>query len=131
MRKIIFIVLCSLPVLSFGQIHLGRSVKEIQKEFGEAGCKVLVDKDLTIVHIKDDCVVIHRHDKKHIAKEAFIFPKNDKSLNERIQQYNKEYTVISAHLWRCCLENGSITDIELIWDEDLKTYVFLFIPLTN
>jgi hypothetical protein len=48
------------------------------------------------------------------------------ALNAQVENYNKKYVIVSETSWKAYLDGGSIMRINLVYDEENKTYFFTY-----
>ena len=132
MKKLILTVALFCATISVkSQSRLGFTSSEI---FSDVGAKYSITVDYT----KDDgdkilnCEMGQIHisycffDKSNICNAVAITPNTQGALNYFVEQYNKNYVIISPTEWRMYGNDGSISAISLIDSEESRSY-FLWV----
>jgi len=128
MKKLLFIWIALLPMLSNAQAHLGSTEAEI-KAFH-------TDKTFDTGYTDDGQKYISAYmtygtflyyfDKKTGLSSYCKQIVNDMPhfITGQIEIYNKQYEIISDTKWEAHLEGGGILTIELSYNDAYKSYVF-------
>jgi hypothetical protein len=130
MKKLLLILLAS-PLLSMAQSRIGYTEAEIRSEFSEftfetrfreSGEKFIVTNMVL-------GVMYYYFDESGHCYSCYLLPKKEK-LHAIIEKYNRDFTIISDTRWKF-YGADMIIDINMIFNQDFKSYVFVFKPLTN
>jgi hypothetical protein len=129
MKKLLFLLIVFLPILSNAQAHLGSTEKEIRDLHS--------DKTFEIGYSDDGEKYIHTfmiygtffyYFDKETGLSNFCMQIVDKMpyLNGQVEAYNKKYVIISDTKWKAYLEGGGVLNIILSYNEKLEAYVFYY-----
>ena len=127
-RTLLTILFAITSVIVFGQSRLGSTASEIKSEFWENtyNQKSGYDKDgdyyITITTPKATVTYYFKTDK--ICYLTAIIPDNQGALNFYVEQYNKQYVIVSSKQWKM-YSDGGIANIQLIYPEG-GGYYFLW-----
>jgi hypothetical protein len=129
MRKLFLIVVAFLPLLTFGQAHLGLSESEIKNKYPEKSFETDYtdegQKYISTFMIYG--TFVYYFDKETGLSSSCIQVVDELPyLNGQVEAYNKKYVIISDTKWKAYLEGGGIINIELVYKEEYKLYVFYY-----
>jgi hypothetical protein len=104
----------------FGQARLGYSIAEIKSEYWESSYNLKSgfdeDGDYYITITTESATVTHYFNSDKLCTSTFIIPDNQGALNYYVEQYNKQYVIVSSTQWKMYSNNG-IANINLIYPE--------------
>ena len=129
MKNLIIAIISLIPLFGNGQAHLGSTLTDIkvlypQKEFS---VEYTDDGSLTAQTDMPYGTFIYFFDKEtELSRLCIQLPDNMVALNAQVEIYNRKYVIVSETSWKAYLEGGGIMEIKLTYDEDLKTYVFIY-----
>lgn len=126
MKKIFLIITLLFAVISgFSQVRIGYSAEEIKEEFTgtEEGIDVRYTDDGKIYYVRDFPSVkfIYLFNEDKICHTCVVVPLTEGALNTLVENYNKNFVIISDTKWKWYNENG-IAEIELVFDAKLGTH---------
>lgn len=124
-KGIILVILAAMNLAIYAQSRLGSSFNEIKNEFSDAKYNLKTDKtDDGVLYILIETTktsVVHYFDSDLICTVSVILPDDQGTLNYIVEEYNKQYVIVSKKKWRMYTNDG-IAEIELIFSEDNNTY---------
>ncbi len=129
MKRVLFLLIIFLPLLSKGQARLGYKPSAIKAEFS-ASYYELEDGynsgNIYYISIKTSrAFVLYWFNQNKVCKMTFILPKTKMDLHYYIEMYNELYVNISDTEWRM-YEDNVIIKIKLEYSEDLGMYYFIW-----
>lgn len=126
MKKLIIALL--FPLIVNGQARLGRTESEIRADFPDREIKRDWTKQGTkyLMISLDHGVFIYYFDTKGISDFNIYVPENLTYANTQAEIYNKKYVRMSDTSWTAYLNDGAIMKIYMVYDEDLKKYIFKY-----
>jgi hypothetical protein len=116
MKKLILLVLFLIPLFGISQARLGLSLNEIYQEFLPYTPKFEYPSDgPSFMHFQTErAIVMYYFDLNNICILTAIAPSTQGDLNYYVEQYNRQYVVVSPTNWKMYSENGAISDIDLV-----------------
>lgn len=129
MKKLIFTFIVMLPLFVKAQAHLGSTLADIKAKHP--------DKEFIIEYSDDGTkyayasmyygTFIYYFDKETgLSNLCLQIPDDMTALNAQVEVYNKKYVIVSETSWKAYLDGGGIMKIELIYEEDMESYVFIY-----
>ncbi len=122
------VVFVFLQSFSWGQARLGSSAKDILEEFNESSYEREsgYTDDLTYyITIKTSrASVVYFFDSDNYCDRCIIIPEDQGALNFYVEQYNKQYVILSSKAWKMYTSSG-IANIDLVYGDD-GMYYFLW-----
>jgi hypothetical protein len=129
MKRLMFLFIVFLPILSNAQAHLGSTEKEIRdlhsdKTF-EVGYSDNGEKYICAFMIYGTFFYFFD---KETRLSNFCIQAIDKMpyLNGQVEAYNKKYVIVSDTEWKAYLEGGGTMNIELKYNEEYEKYIFYY-----
>lgn len=129
MKRLMFLFIVFLPILSNAQAHLGSTEKEIRNLHS--------DKTFEVGYTDDGEKYISAF--MYYGTFSYFFDKETglsnfcmqvvtemPYLNGQVEAYNKKYVIVSDSEWKAYLEGGAILKIKLTYDEEYEVYVFVY-----
>ena len=121
MKKTILIILLSVTNIAvFGQVRLGTNAADIATEFNENNYEQKSgydkDNDYYISITLEKSYVTYYFTSDKVCNLTIIIPKNQGAINFYVENYNKQYVIVSSKQWKMYSESG-IANIELIYPE--------------
>lgn len=134
MRALIIATVILLPFFSNGQAHLGSTLSDIKGRYPGKEFTVELTNDGTKIASAEMpfgtfYYVINQE--TGLTEMCLQVPDDLYALNAQVEIYNRKYVIVSEKSWKAYLEGGGIMKIDLTYDEDLETYLFLYTELSN
>jgi len=129
MKKLLFLLIVFLPILSNAQAHLGSTEKEIRDLHSDKTFEVAYsDNGEKYIYTFMNYGTFFYYFDKETGLSNFCMQAVDKMpyLNGQVEAYNKKYVIVSDTEWKAYLEGGGILKIKLSYDEELKVYIFYY-----
>lgn len=115
---------------AYSQARLGSSLSQIRSEFSADQYQFktghLNDGTLYANVTMSDRTIIYYFDSDYDCSATAIIPDNQGVLNGMVENYNKQYVIVSSTAWRM-YSNEGICDISLQYPSD-GGYYFLWTP---
>lgn len=127
MKKLFIAIL--FPIMCKSQAHLGATETEIRQmhpdnEFSRSwtndGRKYIMSK-MTYG------TFIYYFDKSGYTDFNLQIPTTLQDANALVEMYNRKYVITSKTTWTAYLDGGGIMKISMVFDEEIKTYVFSYL----
>jgi hypothetical protein len=123
-----YLLILLTPVLLRAQAHLGAPADEIMEYHPEVKWLRGITSDGT-KYLMADMVLgrfIYYLDEYGISNLNLQVPFDIKCVNQQIAIYNEKYVQNGKTAWKAYLKNGYVMNIEMIWDEELKSFIFKY-----
>lgn len=123
-KIVLIIIILSFSMHLFSQVRLNYSKDEIVEEFAEYGTTKVTEEDTRYILVTNlsshsDVVIIHQIDKEvGVSKLGIIIPLSGGMLHLLIENYNKQYVIISKSEWVAYL-GGEIITIKVEKDDEV------------
>ena len=129
MKTLFYFLIVLVPLLSKGQAHLGSTLADI---------KAMHPNNNFIVDYTDEGVkyaytamplgifIYYFEKESELSNICAQIPDDMKALNAQVEIYNSKYVTESETSWKAYLEGGGIMEINLTYDDELKTYLFIY-----
>lgn len=126
MKKLLILLL--FPVVLHGQARLGKSEVNIRETLSDINVTRGWTKDgqKYLMASFDYGTFIYYFDKNGLSNFNIQIPRTIQDANVQAEIYNKKYVIKSSTLWTAYLDGGGIMNIEMIFDEELNTYIFKY-----
>jgi hypothetical protein len=134
MKTLIIAIVILLPFLSNGQAHLGSTFSDIKGRYPGKEFSIKLADDGTKIASADMTFGTFYYvfnQETGLTVMCLQVPDDMKALNTQVEIYNKKYVIVSDRSWKAYLEGGGIMKIDLEYDEDLKSYLFLYTDLSE
>jgi hypothetical protein len=121
-----FLVIISLlySTTTFSQVRLNYSKSEIVSEFSEYKFRIqeFEYEGLDAVTIFTERVnLLYLFNSNNICKVSILIPHTQQDLKYFIEEYNREYVVMSDTEWKM-YSNGNVSTIELIYTQGKQAF---------
>ena len=133
MKKLIFILLLFVSFQTTkAQSRIGYSEAQIKNDFSTYSFEEgYTDDGTKYIYFKDDrALIVYYFGENGLCTITGIFPLTQGSLNFFVQQYNKQYVIISSTQWQAYLHKG-ILEINLRYPKTGEMPYFLITPNNN
>lgn len=134
MRTIIIATVILLPFFSNAQAHLGSTLSEIKGRYpGKEFSMTVTDDGSKIVSAEMPFGTFYYvlNPETQLSDMCLQIPNDMEALNAQVEIYNKKYVIVSETSWKAYLEGGGIMIIDLTYDKELKSYLFLYTELSK
>lgn len=127
--KKLFSLLVLIVTLALSQARIGHHESEIRKEFKEYKIKkdyfMFEGQKINYLGFEEDrYAIMYLLDDEGYSKINIIIPKTQGYLNYLVEQYNKNYVIVSNQEWKWYSKNGVVT-IKLIFNGDYTSFWFI------
>lgn len=129
MKRLMFLFIVFLPILSNAQAHLGSTEPEIKQLHSDKTFDTDYTDDGTkyISAFMNHGTFFYYFDKESgLTYYCMQLIDEIPYLNGQVEAYNKKYVIISDTKWKAYLEGGGILNIELTYNDENKLYVFSY-----
>jgi hypothetical protein len=126
-KKILFLIIILVPILSNAQAHLGSTEKEIRDLHSDKTFEIGYNNDgeKYISSFMYFGTFIYYFDKDtKLSNYCIQIVDKINYLNGQVEAYNKKYVIISDSEWKAYLEGGNILKIKLTYNEEHNFYIF-------
>lgn len=127
MKRLLFLIVVLIPILSNAQAHLGSTEKEIKELHPDKTFKIEYTDD-GVKYISTfmyyGTFVYYFDNETGLTNSCMQIIEEMTALNGQVEAYNKKYVIVSKSQWRAYLEGGAIMEITLEYNEEHKLYVF-------
>lgn len=119
---------CLFPFLCNAQAHIGSTETEIRsihpdniftKNWTKNGQKYIMTKMLY-------GTFIYYFDENNLTNFNIQIPTTIQDANTQVEIYNTKYVITSKTSWTAYLDGGGIMKIDMIFDDELNTYIFRY-----
>lgn len=129
MKKLIFALIVLFPLVGKAQAHLGVSLAELKEKYPAKTFTTAYTDDGT-KYVSAEMLLgtfVYYFDKENgLTYFCIQIPNNMTDLNTQVEIYNKKYVIISETSWKAYLEGGGLMRINLVYDEENKSYYFRY-----
>ncbi len=129
MKKIFFtICFAVISILAFGQANFG-TLEEIKARHPNVTFKIShAENGIKYAFAKMEYETVSYYFDKEtgLSYKCVLFPDNQGILNGLVEDYNKNYVIISETSWKVYQVNGIIVKINLHYDEQNKVSYFSY-----
>jgi len=129
MKRLMFLLIVFLPILSNAQAHLGSTEKEIRELHSDKTFEVgYSDDGEKYISAFMNYGTFWYYFDKETGLSNFCMQAVDKMsyLNGQVEAYNKKYVIVSDTEWKAYLEGGGVLKIKLSYNEEHKVYIFYY-----
>lgn len=129
MKKVIFALILALPMICKAQAHLGESLSGLKARYPDKYFKIEYTNDgakYTSAEQPFGTFVYYFDKETGLTNLCIQIPKNMQALSAQIEVYNGKYVIISDKKWKAYLDGGGILNINLIYDEDFESFIFVY-----
>jgi len=130
MKALVGILITVLPLVSFGQAHLGSTLSEIESMHPGKKFQIsTTDEGIRYAYASMPLGTFYYvfSSESNVSELCMQFPDDLGALNTQIEIYNNKYVIESDTSWKAYLEGGGIMKINVSYDEELESYVFIYI----
>lgn len=130
MKKLIIILMLSLPIVASSQAMIGSSANKIRATYPEKTFKTDYTKsgNKYISATFNDVTFCYYLDENNISTDCMAIPKYISGVNSLVERYNGIYTIISSKEWKAYLANGEIMNIKLFYSKENEISYFRYLP---
>ena len=129
MKKVIFALILVLPMICKAQAHLGESLSGLKARYPDKYFKIEYTNDgskYTTAEQPFGTFVYYFDKETGLTNLCIQIPRSMQALSAQIEVYNGKYVIISDKKWKAYLDGGGILNINLIYDEDFESFIFIY-----
>ena len=129
MKKVLLSILLLLPFLGISQAHLGISLTDLKELYSDKTFVIDYTTEGTkyaSAEMRFGEFTYYFSDVDGLTYKCIQIPSNMTALNAQVEIYNKKYVIISETSWKAYLDGGGIMKINLIYEEEFKSYFFTY-----
>jgi hypothetical protein len=129
MKKLIFAIALMLPILGQAQAHLGESLESLKKRYPDKYFKIEFTDDGTKYTTAEQPLgtfVYYFDEESGLTSFCIQIPDNMQALSAQVEIYNGKYVIISDTKWKAYLDGGGILNINLTYNENLESFIFVY-----
>ena len=126
MKQLLFAVALMLCTAILGQARIGYSMSEIKSEFSEFSQRTGYTDDMTPylrVDMSRASVIYYFED--GICTLSVVVPDDQGALNYFVEQYNRQYVILSPSEWKAYV-SGGIIGAKLFFKEEGGYYIIWY-----
>ena len=126
MKKAALILLVVVAVKCYGQSRLGYTEDKIKSEFSTKEWKDKLSKKGERIIYFDDTTQGHYmyyiNDSSKLCDFCVYYPLTAALLNGFVEQYNKNYVIVSSKKWKCYMQGSEDIVVITLFTEDGWSY---------
>lgn len=129
MKKVFFALILAFPLFANAQAHLGETLSGLKSRYPDKYFKIEYASNGTKYTTAEQPfgTFVYYFDKETgLTSFCMQIPKSMTALNAQVEIYNKKYVILSENKWKAYLEGGGILNINLYYEDDIESYVFLY-----
>ena len=129
MKTLYLLLIALLPVISNAQAHLGSTLTEIKEMYPGKRFNIdYADNGTKYASASMPLGTFVYYFEKESGNSRFCLqiPDDMKALNAQVEIYNNKYVIESETSWKAYLDGGGIMRINLSYNKDYKTYLFMY-----
>jgi hypothetical protein len=129
MKSLFLTLMLAAPMLIKAQAHLGESLSGLKSRYPDKFFKIQTTNDGTTYTTAEQPLgtfVYYFHKETGLTNLCVQIPNNTQALSAQIEIYNGKYVIISDKKWKAYLDGGTIMNIDLMFSDDLESFVFFY-----
>lgn len=129
MKRIILFLSMMFPFMASAQAHLGESITGLRQRYPGKEFKFEVTNEGVVYVMAEQTLGYFAYffdQETGLTYMCMQIPYNMQALNAQVEIYNKKYVIVSETSWKAYLEGGGIMKINLNYNEEKGSYLFIY-----